>query len=130
VRFAHDVQFDRLEPLLEGNLFRMVQEALTNVERHSRAGEVVIRLNQAGRRIHLHIQDNGVGFDPRQVPNNRFGLQGIRKRASLMGGSAQIDSARGTGTRIDVDLPVMESAGDPTQVIIQPADSISLPASN
>lgn len=113
-RFIHQVQFDRLESLLEGNLFRIVQEALTNAQRHSRAEEVVIRLNQADRRVHLRVSDDGVGFDPTQTPENGFGLQGIRKRAALLGGSAHIESAPGQGTRIEVDLPLLEAAAPTT----------------
>jgi PAS domain S-box-containing protein len=107
VRFVHHVQFGRLEPLLEGNLFRIAQEALNNAQRHSQAEEVVVRLNQPDRRVHLHVCDDGTGFDPAQVPDNRFGLQGIRKRAELLGGVARIESAPGQGTRIEVDLPLL-----------------------
>jgi PAS domain S-box-containing protein len=111
VRFIHDVQFDRLEPLLEGNLFRIVQEALTNAQRHSQAEEVVIRLKQTDRQIRLRVSDDGVGFDPTQMAENRFGLEGIRKRAALLGGNARIESAPGQGTRIEVDLPLLEPTG-------------------
>ncbi|OHB68408.1 MAG: hypothetical protein A2V70_17210 [Planctomycetes bacterium RBG_13_63_9] len=107
ISFTAEVQFDRLEPLLEATIYRIVQEAITNVKRHSRSDRAEIRLTQEGDRIHVEVRDWGVGFDPASVVGNRFGLQGIRERARLMRGRAEIDSAPGTGTRIFVDLPVM-----------------------
>lgn len=101
------VQSDRLEPLLEATIYRIVQEAITNVKRHSQSDRADIRLTQVDDRIHIEVQDWGIGFDPTGVNKNRFGLQGIRERARLLRGRAVIDSAPGNGTRIVVDLPVV-----------------------
>ena len=106
ISFSHRVSFDRLDPLLEGTIFRIVQEALTNVRRHSGAHEAEVKLVEAGGRLRLEVRDWGVGFDPDGVPDDRFGLQGIRKRADLVGGQAQIISVRREGTRVVVDLPI------------------------
>lgn len=106
ITFAADVQSRRLEPLLEATIYRIVQEAITNAERHSRSDRMEVRLIEVGQRIRLEIEDWGVGFDPAQIPENRFGLQGIRERARLLRGRAVVDSAPGEGTRIFVDLPV------------------------
>lgn len=106
IQFEHQVTFDRLDPLLEGTLFRITQEALTNIKRHSRAMRAEVKLLEQGQRIHLTIRDWGTGFDPSQVSDERFGLQGIRKRADLLGGQAQIVSAPGEGTTITVSLPL------------------------
>ena len=100
------MQFERLEPLLEATIYRIVQQAINNIQRHSRAERAEIRLTQQGDWIHLEIQDWGIGFDPSSVSEDRFGLQGIRERARLMRGRAVIDSAPGKGTQINVDLPV------------------------
>jgi len=58
------VQFDRLEPLLEATVYRIVQEAVTNVKRHSRSDRSEIRLTQVGDRLEIVIEDWGVGFGP------------------------------------------------------------------
>lgn len=106
VNFTHRVSFDRLEPLLEATIFRIVQEALTNVHRHSGASQADVKLLERNGRIQLEICDAGVGFEPAKTSKGGFGLEGIRKRASLMGGSAKIESRPGGGTRVAIDLPL------------------------
>jgi signal transduction histidine kinase len=106
IEFSAKVQFERLEPLLEATIFRIVQQSINNIQRHSRADRAEVRLTQQGEWVYLEIQDWGIGFDPSSVSKDRFGLQGIRERARLMRGRAVIDSAPGNGTRINVDLPV------------------------
>ncbi len=105
VEFRHDVSFDRLDSLLEGTLFRIAQEALTNVRRHSQARRAEVLLVERGARIHLQICDSGIGFDPARVPDDRFGLKGILKRAELFGGVARITSQPGEGTTVSVEVP-------------------------
>jgi signal transduction histidine kinase len=106
IRFNHDVLFDHLEPLLEGTLFRITQEALTNIKKHSKARAASVDLKQAGEKVKLVIRDDGVGFDPDQVEKGRFGIRGIRERAKLLHGQALIESKPGRGTRIYVELPL------------------------
>jgi len=113
VDFSHRVTFDRLDPLLEGTIFRIVQEALHNMRRHSRATRAEVQLVEDAGRLRVEIHDDGVGFDPDQVPDDRFGVAGIRKRAALFGGRAQITSAAGQGTRIVVDLPLTPALAEP-----------------
>ena len=110
IHFSHDVHFDRLDSLLEGTLFRIVQESLNNIMRHSRAALGEVRLTQTGDHVQLLVRDFGCGFRLEDVPTDRFGLQGIRKRAALVGGHAEIDTAPGRGTRIVVDLPLTLAA--------------------
>jgi PAS domain S-box-containing protein len=105
VRFSCDVRFKRLEPLAENSLFRIVQESLTNATRYSQSETVEVRLVQADGHIRLEVQDEGVGFEPGKVQSDRFGLNGIRERASVLGGHAVIRSSPGFGTRITVELP-------------------------
>jgi PAS domain S-box-containing protein len=107
IKLVHDVQFDRLASLLENSLFRIVQEAVSNVKRHSGADRAEIRLTQTGDVIRLSIRDQGCGFDPQSVPEDRFGLEGITRRAQLFGGSATIESNPGAGTRVLVEVPVI-----------------------
>jgi PAS domain S-box-containing protein len=107
--FSHDVRFSRLPPLLEGTLFRIVQESLTNARRHSQASEVHVELAQVNERVVLTIVDNGVGFNRAEVPEGRFGLRGLVERARLFGGRADVHSEPGCGTRIWVDMPISKS---------------------
>lgn len=109
VEFVHDVRFDRLVPVLEGAVYRIVQESLSNVRRHSRALRARVLLVQTGERLHLEIRDWGRGFDASQVSSDRYGIQGIRERARLLRGSARIESSPGRGTQILVDLPVTQA---------------------
>jgi signal transduction histidine kinase len=97
-----------LPPHLETALFRIVQEALTNVARHSDAKYALVELEGKSDQIIADICDNGRGFDRAAVPADRFGLRGIEERARLFGGHSQIDSAPGRGTRIHVELPCEE----------------------
>jgi len=107
-RLEHAVQSERLEPVLEGVVFRIVQEAVTNVERHSQSKAVTVRLQQQGGRLLVEIKDEGVGFNPDHVPADRFGLRGIHERARLFNGQAAIESSPGRGTKITVELPAIE----------------------
>jgi PAS domain S-box-containing protein len=106
IKFERPAGFDRLPPLVEGTLYRIAQEALANIRRHSRATQASVRLSRAAGKATLEIEDNGVGFDPQQVSDDHFGVHGINERARLFGGIATIESAQGQGTRIRVELPI------------------------
>lgn len=87
--------------------FRVVQESLTNVARHSGASAVRIALREAGGQLHLRIQDNGKGFDPAAgTPREGFGLLGMRERVLALNGGLQIDSTPGHGTTVSIDIPL------------------------
>lgn len=109
IEFAADSNFGRLEPLLEGTIFRIVQEALNNIKRHSHARKAVVQLHQDAARVAIEVRDDGRGFDLSSVPEDRFGLEGIRKRAALLGGSAHIESVPNDGTQVRVELPLPET---------------------
>ena len=105
IGFTHRIEIDRLPPLLQATIFRIIREAVTNARRHGHASHVEIRLTQIGaQHLLIEIQDNGKGFDLRKVPKDRFGLSGIRERARLFGGGASIESSPETGTRITVKV--------------------------
>lgn len=112
VVFEHDVRFNRLDMHLENAIFRIVQEALNNVYRHSQAERAQVRLTQTDSWLKLEIRDWGTGFDPLDVRGDRFGLQGIRERARVFGGRATIESRAGEGTRVLVELPVLLPPAD------------------
>ena len=91
--------------MLEGIVFRIVQESLSNVRRHAGVQDAEVRLQQTDSMLLIEIEDRGVGFDPEQIEDHHFGLEGIRERARLMGGKATIRSVVGQGTIVSVSLP-------------------------
>jgi two-component system, NarL family, sensor histidine kinase UhpB len=109
VRYHHDVRFDRLEPMLENSLFRIAQEAMTNACRHSQSDNVQVELIQRGDQVVLEVRDWGIGFDEKAVDGNRFGLEGIRERTRILGGTVNIASGKTQGTTIRVTLPLIEA---------------------
>lgn len=98
---------EQLPPLTDAKaigLFRILQEALTNVMRHAQAHTVEIMLEDDGRRLCLTVIDDGIGFDPR-APSASFGLVGMRERVLMMGGSLDLASAAGEGAVLKVSIP-------------------------
>lgn len=94
-----------LPDAIEIGLFRVVQEALTNVARHSGAANASVIANRRGGRLRVVIEDDGCGFDP-STPSERLGLAGIRERVALLGGSLRIESDTSGGTTVIVELEV------------------------
>jgi two-component system NarL family sensor kinase len=90
---------------LEPELFRIAQEALTNVGRHAHATEAEVTLSSTPRGVRLSIRDNGRGFAPSAVPAGRLGLVGMRERAALLGGRLHIATAPRRGTTVTVSVP-------------------------
>ncbi|MEN6495308.1 MAG: PAS domain S-box protein [Thermoguttaceae bacterium] len=111
VEFIHNINGGRLAPQLENAIFRVVQESLTNIRRHSQSDRVLVKLVRQGDTIRVEVRDWGVGFDPEQVERGHFGLEGILQRARLLGGHAQVHSEIGHGTRVTIELPWIGSAG-------------------
>jgi signal transduction histidine kinase len=90
-------------------LYRIIQEALTNVRRHARATRVRIQIGRRGNWIRCQVTDNGVGFDPSAVVNSGqpgLGLVGIRERLNAVGGKLRIQSAEGRGTKLEITAPL------------------------
>jgi two-component system sensor histidine kinase DegS len=87
-------------------LFRITQEALTNVARHARARQVTVTLEELAHEVRLTIADDGTGFDFSEKSERRsaWGLISMRERAEAMGGRFQVKSAPGKGTRIMVTV--------------------------
>jgi PAS domain S-box-containing protein len=107
LRFTHDVNFHRLDSMLEGTLFRIVQEAINNIKRHAGVKEAEVRLVQRDGIVRAEVRDMGVGFDLAAVPAARFGLRGIHERARLFGGFARVETAPGHGTCVIAELPLL-----------------------
>ena len=104
VGVATELTGDNLPEGYKTCLYRVVQEALHNCERHSHATTVRIRVHRQNGRLILSIQDDGVGFDVRQVKG--LGLLGMEERVTRLGGTFGIDSEIGAGTMLTVELPV------------------------
>ena len=108
IDFRSRVTFSRLNPVVENVIYRIVQEGLSNARNHSKSKKIVVSLVQRGERLRIEVRDWGVGFDPKTVPENHFGVDGIRERARLLGGKCNIKSKPGEGTVVVVELPVVE----------------------
>jgi PAS domain S-box-containing protein len=107
IQFQSDVAFDRLVPILENAIYRIVQEGLTNACRHSKSKRVRVELVQHDDKLRIKIQDWGVGFNLSDVEDDCFGLASIRERARLLGGNTVVESTPGQGTCITVELPLV-----------------------
>ena len=101
---AEGLDADGLSPLLRATVYRVLQEALTNVARHARAQRVHVRLRRSANAVELRVQDDGAGFTPGK--SGRLGLRGMRERAALLGGSVEVESEPGVGTTITARIPV------------------------
>jgi two-component system sensor histidine kinase DegS len=104
----------RLAPEQELGLFRIFQEALSNIRRHSRATQVVVEVTFHPNKINMRISDNGCGFDApgrmeTLVSTGKLGLIGMHERARLLGGTLEIQSEPGKGTTVIVDMPIQSS---------------------
>jgi signal transduction histidine kinase len=98
---------ERLPGEIETALYRIVQEALTNIARHAQAKSVSILIEKRGNSIRAIVEDDGIGFDPSAQRGERhLGLLGMRERAELLGGALTIESAPGHGTSIFIEIPL------------------------
>ncbi|HEX8948895.1 MAG TPA: cache domain-containing protein [Dissulfurispiraceae bacterium] len=105
----------RISPETQITLFRIIQEAIANVARHSNAGSMLFILKNDGNTVNIDIEDDGDGFDARSMlqqadydarDSRGLGLLGMKERAALIGGSLQIYSSPGCGTRITIKVPL------------------------
>jgi signal transduction histidine kinase len=94
-----------LRPDQETAIYRIVQEALTNIVKHAKPGSVSIIVMASAESVRLVIEDDGEGFDPSTVRDGALGLVGIRERVAILGGRFELESAPGDGTTIVVELP-------------------------
>ena len=107
MEFVQSSDVGRLAPNLEEAIYRITQEALTDIHKHSNSNsnKVRIELGRQENQVHLEIQDWGVGFTPSKNASGIHGLRGMMERARIVSGRCTLESAPGQGTRIVVDLP-------------------------
>jgi two-component system sensor histidine kinase UhpB len=111
---------------LEIALFRVIQEALTNVVRHAQARHAWVCLDVTGEGIELTIEDDGIGIGSGAMASAGFGLRGMRERIELLGGRLNVADRPGRGTRIQVLLPATGCAGASDSHV--PGDGLPVPA--
>lgn len=111
VQFSEYEMLDHYSPAIEIVVFRVCQEALNNIIRHSGASEASIDLYNRESHILVVIQDNGLGFDPARISQSGTGsgLINIKERVELLGGSIQIESQLNEGTEIIIEIPLKQS---------------------
>jgi signal transduction histidine kinase len=116
-RFYHDGIIQRLPANVETSVYRIVQEALTNIARHARASACRVHLQHLINTVIVTIEDDGVGFNPTEAAAEGaakgLGLVGIRERVAHLRGSLRVHSAPNAGTRLFVELPITASPQDP-----------------
>ena len=110
-RFSANGRPRPLTPAIEAGIYRIAQEALSNVHRHAQARVAVLQLRFEAGELVLVVQDDGRGLDPNHAARG-LGLSSMQERARLMGGAMALESEAGRGTRIEVRVPYLASALD------------------
>ena len=113
VRCEFDAPDHRYPAAFETAVFRVCQEAMSNIAHHAQAESVLIQLAEDRGVLRIEIEDDGRGFDPHAVSHadrRHFGLMGIEERVEILGGKVEIDSAPGQGTRIHLEVPLPREA--------------------
>ena len=106
---------ERLPPTIEIALYRLVQEAVTNIAKHAEATHASVTLDGRDHSVVVSIEDNGRGFDLQEVlrvKERGLGLFGMQERVSVVGGTLKIDSHPGAGTRVVAEVPLSISLGE------------------
>jgi signal transduction histidine kinase len=97
---------ERLPPEVDTAIYRLVQEALTNVAKHARATSVTVVVTRLDLHLSVVVEDDGVGFDPAEGRKGRLGLVGMRERVDQVAGTIDIESSPGAGTTVAVRIPI------------------------
>jgi signal transduction histidine kinase len=121
----------RLAPKIETVVYRLVQECLNNIARHSSARTVMVSLERVDRALRLQVSDDGIGFDVEAAlaKKGSFGLAGMQERVALLGGLCELESRPGQGTRVAVWLPLPRPDAAEARSLRQGAPVAGRPAS-
>jgi signal transduction histidine kinase len=106
--------WDELAPRAQEVIYRVAQESLQNIAKHSRATRVNLSLSSADKKFRLSVCDNGTGFSPEAAMGKplSFGLAGMRDRAALLGGTLVVRSVPGKGATVTLELPRSAATGE------------------
>jgi signal transduction histidine kinase len=106
-----ELQFGKTQipPAVSENIYRIIQEALTNVSKHAQSTEVSVCVCAVNGAVDVTVRDNGVGLHPADRNGTRLGILGMRERAELLGGIFTIDGQPGKGTQVHVTIPIAKS---------------------
>jgi signal transduction histidine kinase len=114
LRFTENLEGARAPSRIESAAYRIAKEAVSNVVRHARAGGLEVELLQAKGYLHMHIVDDGVGFDAaaarRQAADKTMGLAMMEQRATVLGGKFELSSSPGRGTAVKASFPIYAEA--------------------
>jgi two-component system sensor histidine kinase DegS len=102
----------RLSGTYEVTIFRLIQEALNNIFKHAQASSGKVRLEYGSDSINILVSDDGIGFDNREIDEEKYGLISMKERCNLLGGSINIESEVNKGTIIKVRLPIRRSESE------------------
>lgn len=117
MKINYEIEDISLPMSTEDNLFRIVQELLSNVLRHSKAKELEVYLKKIDQRVQLRVIDDGVGFDLYKEHSGSYGLPNIKERISGLGGNVKIISFPNQGTSVDISIPVdLEENSDTSNI--------------
>lgn len=103
---------ERLVGQLELNVYRVVQELVSNTLKHANASKITVEVNKRDTEFNVMVVDDGRGFDPNEVKSDGIGLQNMQKRVEKLGGNLHIDSAKGRGTTAVIDIPLSNEQTD------------------
>ena len=106
IQFYNNVDFDPIDDFVKVQLYRIVQELLQNILKHAAAAEVSLQFIQHDEYFTLSIEDDGEGFDKDKLMGNGIGLQNIQNRVAALNGCLSIESGKGKGTFISMDIPI------------------------
>lgn len=106
VQIGMPLEFEGIPSQTEQQLYRIAEEAFNNIVRHAQARRVELSLEQNGGRLTLTIQDDGLGFDPDQKPDGRYGMTGMQERAKLIGGNLLFKSQPNAGTTVQLAVDI------------------------
>jgi signal transduction histidine kinase len=105
IQFEVVGKIERLPSEVEIAIYRIVQEALTNIVRHARATRADVLFESNGDSLVVIVEDNGVGFDPKNQVTNHLGLVGMQERATMLGGLITLESSVDHGSMIKLEVP-------------------------
>ncbi|OYQ37105.1 hypothetical protein CHU92_08875 [Flavobacterium cyanobacteriorum] len=100
-----DIDWEALTDVVKVNVYRIIQEALQNINKYSKADNAYIRVSKDGNTVSVKVTDDGVGFEPTKARDG-IGIKNLRKRASLLNGNLNIDSAPGKGSTVEVSFSI------------------------